>query len=721
MLKSIEIAGFKSFGKKSKLDFKTPISAIVGPNGSGKSNVAEAFRFALGEQSMKSLRGKRSEDLIFNGSGGGQRSNRASVRVVLDNRNKLFDIDYDDVVIERVVHRDGTHEYRINDSKVRRKDIAELLARANIGSTGHHIISQGEADRILNVSPKERRSMIEDALGLRVYHLKRKDSISKLSRTEQNIKEVESLRREIKPHLTFLKKQVEKGEKAQAFRDELITLYKEYFSYEEKYLETEQARLDGKIAVPRGELKNIENEVKELQKILDDTQDESEHHKELNRIGRELKDISHKRNILTRDLGRVEGEIEAQERLMKHTQLTQGKAISGQKVLKLITKIEEKIQNTTLSDATAVKTLLSFIKEEFADVKTELKTEAPAEEVDTSLLDEKRKAIEREIEALDMEKEELLKKQSDISHKAEEERSEFYRAERDLVKVMSREKELRATLADLEQKKALLRERGKQFEQDLMEAGMKYGREITMYVDVDPAGDEGDQQRRSKEIDRLLVKLEDFGIGSFNEVRTEHKEVEERDEFLSKELADLKSTKQSLEELIKEIDNTLDTRFKEGLERINGQFDSFFSLMFGGGNASLFLEKKKQTSEDEEDDVVEGVEIDVNLPKKKIRSLEMLSGGERALTSIALLFALSQINPPPFIILDETDAALDEANSKRYGDMINSLSEYSQLILITHNRETMSRAGLLYGVTMQHDGISRLLSIEFDEAVKVAK
>jgi len=99
----------------------------------------------------------------------------------------------------------------------------------------------------------------------------------------------------------------------------------------------------------------------------------------------------------------------------------------------------------------------------------------------------------------------------------------------------------------------------------------------------------------------------------------------------------------------------------------------------------------------------------------------MLSGGERALTSIALLFAMSQVNPPPFIILDETDAALDEANSKKYGDMIAELSRYSQLILVTHNRETMSRAGIIYGVTMGFDGVSKLLSIQFDEAVQVAK
>ena len=119
-------------------------------------------------------------------------------------------------------------------------------------------------------------------------------------------------------------------------------------------------------------------------------------------------------------------------------------------------------------------------------------------------------------------------------------------------------------------------------------------------------------------------------------------------------------------------------------------------------------------------DQEEGIEIDISLPRKKVKGLMMLSGGERALTSIALIFAMSAVNPPPFIILDETDAALDEANSRKYADMIERLSDRSQLILITHNRETMSRASVLYGVTMMQ-GVSELLSIKFEEGVQYAK
>ena len=134
-LKSVELVGFKSFGKKTDIVFASRISAIVGPNGSGKSNVAEAFRFVLGEQSMKSLRSKRGEDLIWGGSPALSRSNRAGVKVVFDNSTRLLDLDFKEVVVERVVYRDGENEYLLNGTKVRLKDVIRLLAGANIGGS----------------------------------------------------------------------------------------------------------------------------------------------------------------------------------------------------------------------------------------------------------------------------------------------------------------------------------------------------------------------------------------------------------------------------------------------------------------------------------------------------------------------------------------------------------------------------------------------------------
>jgi len=192
----------------------------------------------------------------------------------------------------------------------------------------------------------------------------------------------------------------------------------------------------------------------------------------------------------------------------------------------------------------------------------------------------------------------------------------------------------------------------------------------------------------------------------------------------------MESSAKSLRELISELEEKLNVQFKEGIGKINAVFQNFFSILFDGGSASLSVVKESrrprpveetEIGEEVQRESYEGIEVHVNLPHKRIKGLEMLSGGERALTSIALLFAMSQVNPPPFIILDETDAALDEANSKKYGDMIENLAKSSQLILITHNRETMSRAGVLYGITMGSDGISKLLSVKLEEAVAVAK
>ena len=222
-------------------------------------------------------------------------------------------------------------------------------------------------------------------------------------------------------------------------------------------------------------------------------------------------------------------------------------------------------------------------------------------------------------------------------------------------------------------------------------------------------------------------------------MKRKYDEVLARDGYLEKELLDLATSADSLEQVMSELRQRISDEFKAGVKKINSEFQKFFEILFGGGSASLSLvipEKRRsrldlassddlaplgEAMEDSDEPTEEGIEIIVSLPRKKIKGLAMLSGGERALTSIALLFAMSQVNPPPFMILDETDAALDEANSRKYGDMIENLSQFSQLILITHNRETMSRAGVLYGVTMGSDSVSRLISLKLTEAEQYAK
>jgi chromosome segregation protein len=753
MLKSIELVGFKSFAKKSILNFNTNISSIVGPNGSGKSNVAEAFRFVLGEQSIKSLRGKRVEDLIFNGGKDAPRANRASVKVIFDNTRRTFNLDFDEVSLERVIHRDSVSEYFINGSAVRLKDIIELLASAHIGASGHHIISQGEADKILNANISERREMIEDALGLKIYHYKKEDSQRKLEKTEENIKQIESLRREIAPHIKFLKKQVEKIEKTIEMRDQLKNFYLEYFKREDEYIKNEKVKLAEEKRSPLLELARLGQELKQAKEILEKSESKDIKSDEILFLEGKLRETRSAKDLLVREIGQIEGEINYLDRQYKKqlqtATLAEIKKIDLNAVEGLIKTVSSHIDEGNISnDLNIVKSILGKIKILLLDFIAQNRDQiddVSQKEMEQEISDLRQKKNQADTELVDLrnKESEFTLKYNNVKEEIEKEKDSNRDAEKAVFRIMAEQNEINTKLASLQNREDRLISDENNFKQELTEAGVLVGLDAVRYKEVVIeiiSEDRSHQEERRKNIERLKIRIEDAGIGSTDEVLKEYRDANERDIFLEKELADLNISSESLQSLIKELDEKLTIEFKIGVEKINTQFQEFFSKMFGGGTAKLTVireEKKKRKSDTDlsilEDSMIEeladhneelgdeGIDIEVNLPKKKIKGLMMLSGGERALTSIALLFAVSQVNPPPFIILDETDAALDEANSKKYGDMITELSKYSQLILVTHNRETMSRAGIIYGVTMGMDGVSKLLSIQFEEAVQVAK
>lgn len=748
-LKSLELSGFKSFAKKGVFDFTSDISGIVGPNGSGKSNVAEAFRFALGEQSIKSLRGKKGEDLIFNGSKEVARANRASVKVIFDNSKRFLDIDFDEVVIERSVHRDGINQYFINGSQVRLRDVAELLASANIGSSGHHIISQGEADRILNANIKERKEMIEDALGLKVFQYKKQESDRKLEKTEENIAQVESLRKEIAPHIRFLKRQVEKVEKSIAMREELKGLSLEYLKRESEYISYNESKIKTDRKNPQEELDVLESKLQKAKEILSKSKEADEKSEELIAIEKGLASIREEKDALMRKLGRIEGQIAGEERRIEkekeEQKVLENRTVSYSELDKVASQVYSQIDDAEgKNDPQEVKNILRIVGSIIRDFMSTTFSREKNAEIDYSEL-EKMKSEKTELDeklvSVSSDETSYNKKYQALKKQIETEKDDERVAEREVFTIMSRQSELRAALEKIESKEREISHAKDDFERELQEVAMLVGRAVLDYENHDLGGSKEEianeerskQEEKRRKIEKIKIRLEEFGGGSGEETMKEYKEATQRDEFLEREIKDLEKSAEALKDLIKDLEEKLSTQFKSGIEKINKEFQNFFSLMFGGGEASLSVIKEKKRKKQDtglsdiegelemEEEEEEGIDIAVSLPHKRIKGLVMLSGGERALTSIALLFAMSQVNPPPFLVLDETDAALDEANSKRYGDMIENLSKYSQLILITHNRETMSRAGILYGVTMGADGISKLLSVKFEEAVQVAK
>jgi len=762
-LKRLELTGFKSFAKHVVLELPAQISAIVGPNGSGKSNIVESIQWALGEQSLKSLRGKKSEDFIFNGSAAVPRLGKASVTLVFDpvrsktlkmsadllsaNRTSngvdpgkhLETLGYDEVIISRRAYRDGANEYLINNSQVRLKDVVELLSKLGLGASSHHIISQGESDRILSASLKERREILEDALGLKIFQLKRKEAERKLKRTEENIGQVESLQKEIQPHLKFLKKQSEKVEKALTLRDKLKELCREYFSKEIKYLNKEFERLEAGRTKPLGELKALEEKIKSLRSELE-KEEKIVVPAEFLKLENELEDIRLKRLFLERDLGRCEGMIELVESRQKEMAKD---SVERSTVLKFLEKLDKHLKEGY------TKAVLEKIQKAVDDFSSEIRAQKRAT-FDSDLDELKKKRNELNISIEDIryrEKEMAIKIAQD---KSEAEQKEYFKrgAERELHNAELSASNLRNYLKSFEIEEEKWKNRKDELESEKQSAEHFMGGEIAVLQGLsleslkDGPWESAEREQIRREIERLKIKLEDSeGVG--DEVLKEYRQVKARDDFFSKELSDLDVAEKSLVDLMKELGEKIDNDFQKGVLAINGEFQKFFVTMFGGGTAELKVVKtsrrKKEDEaptldeievgaptlkgvgeEKEEEEAEEGIEISVNIPRKRIRSLDMLSGGERALTSIALLFAMTQVNPPPFLVLDEVDAALDESNSQKYARIFKDLSERTQLIIVTHNRETMKQAGILYGVTIGRTGVSQILSIKFEEAEELA-
>ncbi len=787
-LKSISMQGFKSFAKKVNLDLSTPVTGVVGPNGSGKSNVAEAIRFVLGEQSMKGLRSKSGSDLIFKGSSHLSPLSRASVSMHLDNRNKKINekfingsheisntlsnfINLDEIILTREIYMDGASEYLINGTKVRLKDVQELLAMANISVAGHTIVNQGEADRILLSNSNDRREMIEDALGLRIYHIRIKEGEKKLDKVKTHLNEIELIRKENIPHLNYLKKQVKELEKREEeifFLSNMLKvyLYKENLDIEKKKKEIHNDGIENRITTLESSLHILletkkseeENNDKEKENTLKNKLEE-----EISSLFQKINSSNIERENIYKEILNLDAEIRF---LIKKNIENQNRKLeeeAREKVEKYFinknefhnfessrTNLWKEIFN--LSNAQKFGELPNFLKKaniEELDFFTKIKNLNPNEKNNFNNKEEKKYEIE--IENLNKNKEEKnsllqnldkeIKELNSNKNKLEEElnnlkieaKEKSFKLDNEILQAKLNLEKLYSQKETIKMKEENLRNQEENFEHITKDMIVVLGINTFKYrsfietemTELEKSFFNMLQSDLLRKIDRSKIKVEETGVTNAGDVLEEYKTLSERDEFLAHEISDLENSRGNLENLITDLKNTLLLDFNAGLEKINSNFNTYFSEIFTGGHASLTLEKviknKEENNGEEEEEKEPGIEISVNLPQKKVKDLQMLSGGERALSSIALIFAMSSINHPPFMVLDETDAALDEANARKYGKMVRRLSENSKLLVITHNRETMNQCDVLYGVTIGVEGSSKLLSIKFDEATEYAK
>ncbi len=762
-LQKIDISGFKSFGKSVTLFLDTPITGIVGPNGSGKSNVVESIRFALGEQSVKSMRGGQSTDFLFRSGTTGRGVSRASVSLTFDNRDRIFRatsigdgsiaVDTDEIVVSREVFSDGSQKYSINGAVARMRDIVELISSVNIGSSGHHIISQGESDRFLFSSPRDRRILLEEALGLKMYHYRIGETERKLEKSRSALREARILHKELEPHVRFLRKQIEKIQQAEQLRIDIERAYESVLSPVAGLVSTLSSHLTARriaIADAQSELSAREHQLTQQLESLRDRAS-SPRRLELESQLYQLRDAERTAmrdaskyeaslDHIMRDIRRIELQIEkaSEVREVQHVPLAQ--------VRGLILRVRELISSG--SDFGSVAEQLQTV---IGDFESTLSSQP-----DTSVLDSLRSELvilqtgmgnaqtavsEREA-AMSHITQQIADSEQAIRAEAQAEiasRSEEFDIERTLSDIRQQLGSYRSELGMLEREESEISLLQSSYESDLVDARAVFGPEWhhqttelseTSRSYIDGVVRQVAQDR--KQLDRLKIRLEDLGIASGDDIAREHTAAEERYQHLGTQIQDIESTIKELEPLLSRLQTEIRSTFAEGVSKINNQFNEFFVTMFGGGSAEIVVidvmrrRSKKDdadglVAEIEEGDAEQGVDIRVKIPNKKQGDLSILSGGERSLTSIALLFALSQVNPPPFIVLDETDAALDEANSRRYGQLTKRLSEISQILVVTHNRETMSHCQRLYGVTLGSDTASQLFSVKFEDALQYAK
>ena len=749
-LKKIEITGFKSFANKTVLDFPRGVTAIVGPNGSGKSNVADAVRWVLGEQSMKSLRGKKSEDIIFTGTDKKAKMSVAVVSLFLDNKDKKIPIDYEEVVITRKLFRNGESEYLINKSKVRLSDIVDLLTSSGVSQRGYCVINQGMADSILSATPAEKMVIFEEATGVRRFQIKKQQTIKKLDATKRNLQRITDLLNEIEPRLNSLKRLASKAQKRGEVEIKLHQEQKILYSniWKNLYLKNkknaeEKVKLDELI-------ENASKDILSIKENLSKNDNKNEEYQpSLDKFQTEITDIQKNINEIQKNIavleGRIQIENEKKENLDNPEFIPINLGYVKEKLTGIISKYKELLDNIeNLSDINNIKDVKQqggLLKDEVehlflqvSDGKINLNEKKQLFD-DSELKKYVSQKMKLNVEVFQKTEnyEKINEKISLLNTQEQERRKSFFEFEK---KLQRRQEELNRLkdnlnivnieLAKFEvRKEDLVNEIKEEFSSD------EFIEKLQNNVEKNEL-DDGyfDQEESRSRVRKLKFQLEQIG-GIDPLIVEEFEETQKRFDFLSSQSADLIKASSSLREVVEELDKKIEKIFKESFKRINVELDKYFKTIFSGGRAKLSIKYSDQNDENKlqeqdsenisEEEVIKkiaGIEINAEPPGKKISSLEMLSGGERALTSIAILFAIISNNPPPFSVLDEIDAALDEVNSSKLSEIIGDIAKKTQFVIITHNREMMKQAGVLYGVTMQNDGVSKIISLKLEEIDK---
>jgi chromosome segregation ATPase len=760
-LSSVTMKGFKSFPEKTELRFAHGVSVVVGPNGSGKSNITDAVLWALGEQSPGAVRGASMQDVIsVGGKNIGARSS-AEVEVVIDNSDAGINSDFTEIAITRKLDRSGEGEYRLNGARCRLVDIVEILSDANLGKEMHSVISQGRVDSIVHSKPRERRMLIEEAAGLGKFRKRRRRAELKLKATRDNLDRALDVEREARRALRPLKQQANAAEIGARIEREELGFKAQLVAEELRFGEDRLEAARKAAAAARKERSGLEESLSAVSKRRRAAEERfAERDRErtaiwgvLNSLRSGQEKIAISTSAIAERSRILEGRLEGLRVELAPLTFDLGSSGSASERSKALVEELSEVDAGLESAAEGLRQArsegpeadrLEALGEVHSGAERATRHARRAE----GLLGERHRErlAERmaEVEGLMLVVEELKTAGKAVGEAVRERVS---RAERTVIGDQGDADEIAAELklcsdqeieiqsnlrvvaeqvTTAEVEAAHLGDRRAKAAAELGRIGEKLEREI-------PEAEEPLDEEERETIERRLsnLRLRRERLGPVNPLA--QREYEEALEHLEQMLAQREDTERALRELegiIRDIDAEITRSFDETFAATAENFEEMIGHLFPGGSGRLRSvdlspapepdvegegeggeEEAEATDEDEEATQVDlGVELEVTPAGKRMRQMKLLSGGEKAMTALAFVFAVFLARPCPFYILDEVEAALDDANITRFLEMVRRFSDRTQFIIVTHQKLTMDAADVLYGVSMGGDGVTKVVS-----------
>ncbi len=745
-ISKIEMRGFKSFGNPTvSFPLSKGLTAIVGPNGMGKSNIVDGLCFVLGELSAKAMRAERLSGLLFRGGNGQRQAPFAEVSLHFNNEDGKLPVNSPMVEISRRVDRSGSCVYRINNRRANRQEIIDLLAASMVSPGGYNFVMQGDVSRFVNMGSLERRLIIDDLAGVAEYEAKKRDSMAELQKVETNLTSVEAVLRTISGQMESLRAQREAAIRCKELKLELEQTRGVLLLIKQGKHEKKLSRLNQRTG-------KLEKEVKTLQDKHQAIADEKAgHEKRIKEFDDRIEDKRSADILLVAERARTQ--LDTLGEMLKTTTARQSEIMAGiaatteqikkmggaggktpsDKISLVSSKFESlrerfgalsKSLGETKSPA-AARSLVQKIREvldEFVPVINEMSkclgqvSRLPAEPSKEPSVVE----LRDELIGMESTRKHLDDQLGDIKKKMQEAKSRLENAS-------ALEKEIRVSIETLYAEKKKLREKvygldekARDVDNKLRELGGRIQtwrvQEATLTAELNnvkdelkkikiklsvPAGADPEAlERRAQTLEGEIASLGEINSRAIRDFRESERQYNAEKLNHDKLVAE----KQSLLDFMRGIDEKKKDVFMKTFNEISRHFTKIFSELSPSGTAELVLENNEIPFEG-------GLEIKAMPGGTEVSYVGELSGGQKALTALAFIFALQRHRPTTFYVLDEIDSNLDPQNRKRVADMLRKFSRESQILVITLHDSMMAVADRLFGVT-KDNGISRLFSVE---------